>query len=345
MAIVHESIHNRHLGIYAQKIPQKLDLALNTKNMPQPELFQKYSSNSPSFQPGSESATDVSTVLTPKILFAGDSMMQGIAPLAIAELRKKYPSGLFVDLSQQSTGLSVNRYFDWPAKIQEESLKHGFNIVVIFLGPNDPWDIYEGRVKYVFPSEAWREKYRSRIREIMEFSLLHKIHIIWIGLPNMGQERIKQGALIQNTLFYKNLSFNIQNNKHVYNSSSASIIKNPFNVDQFIINTRTVNYMLDPMGKQHHIGNFIGGCVGVTINKITVTDSDFNELSVNYVYPDNYVNKYVGIEDIRLFNFNDEIYFIVRPESFHPFYERILKKTMFVGKVKTFENIDCIEEA
>ena len=152
MAISHESIHTRLLGISAQKIPQKLDLALNTKNIPQQELFQKYSSNSPSFHLRSDSPTDVSNLLTPKILFAGDSMMQGIAPLAIAELRKKYPAGLFVDLSQQSTGLSVNRYFDWPAKIQEESLKQGFNIVVIFLGPNDPWDIYESRVKYVFPS-------------------------------------------------------------------------------------------------------------------------------------------------------------------------------------------------
>ncbi len=89
MAVDHESIHTRLLGISAQKIPQKLDLTLNTKNTPQHELFQKYSSNSPSYQPGSESATGVSTLLTPKILFAGDSMMQGIAPLAIAELRKK----------------------------------------------------------------------------------------------------------------------------------------------------------------------------------------------------------------------------------------------------------------
>ncbi len=41
----------------------------------------------------------------------------------------------------------------------------------------------------------------------------------------------------------------------------------------------------------------------------------------------------------------DEIYFFVRPESFHPFYERILKKTVLADKVKTFENIECIEEA
>jgi hypothetical protein len=56
-------------------------------------------------------------------------------------------------------------------------------------------------------------------------------------------------------------------------------------------------------------------------------------------------------EEIVIEDFNnkldsyDEIYFFVRPESFHPFYERILKKTVLADKVKIFENIECIEEA
>lgn len=41
----------------------------------------------------------------------------------------------------------------------------------------------------------------------------------------------------------------------------------------------------------------------------------------------------------------DEIYFFVRPESFHPFYERVLKKTMLANKVKTFQDIEYIERA
>jgi hypothetical protein len=56
-------------------------------------------------------------------------------------------------------------------------------------------------------------------------------------------------------------------------------------------------------------------------------------------------------EEIVIEDFNnkldsyDEIYFFVRPESFHPFYERILKKTVLADKIKTFENMECIEEA
>ena len=54
-------------------------------------------------------------------------------------------------------------------------------------------------------------------------------------------------------------------------------------------------------------------------------------------------------EEIVIEDFNnkldsyDEIYFFVRLESFHHFYERILKKTVLANKVKIFENIECID--
>lgn len=137
----------------------------------------------------------------PKVLFAGDSLMQGVAPIAIAELKKRYPNGKFVDLSQQSTGLTVRRYFDWPKKIAEESLRQGFNTVVIFLGANDPWDIYDNKTRYIFPSDEWKEAYRQRVNEILSFAQEHQIHIIWVGLPNMDVERVKNGAILQNSVF------------------------------------------------------------------------------------------------------------------------------------------------
>lgn len=137
----------------------------------------------------------------PRVLFAGDSMMQGVAPFVISQMRKDYPTGKFVDLSMQSTGLTVKRYFDWPAKIREETLKQGFKIVVIFLGPNDPWDISEGNKRYIFPSDEWKEKYRERVVEVMDFAASQNVHVIWIGLPNMREDRVKRGAVVQNVIF------------------------------------------------------------------------------------------------------------------------------------------------
>jgi hypothetical protein len=138
---------------------------------------------------------------TPKVLFAGDSLMQGVAPIAIAELKKIYPNGKFVDLSQQSTGLTVRRYFDWPKKIEEESLRQGFNTIVIFLGANDPWDIYDDKKRYIFPSEEWKEAYRLRVNEVLFFAKEHHIQVIWVGLPNMEVERVRTGAILQNNVF------------------------------------------------------------------------------------------------------------------------------------------------
>lgn len=137
----------------------------------------------------------------PRILFAGDSMMQGLAPFVIAGLRKTYPNAYFSDQSKQSTGLTVKRYFDWPTKIKEEVLRQKFQAVVIFLGPNDPWDIYEDGVRYTFPSEKWVEKYRSRVREVLAFCKEHNVDVIWVGLPNMRDGRVKQGAIVENKVF------------------------------------------------------------------------------------------------------------------------------------------------
>ena len=136
-----------------------------------------------------------------KMMFAGDSMMQGVAPIAISALRKAYPKSTYDDLSKQSTGLTVKRYFDWPTKIKEGIEKERYKVIIIFLGPNDPWDIYENKKVYKFPSIEWEEKYRLRVEEVLQFAKEHDAQIIWVGLPNMAEDRVKQGAIIQNRVF------------------------------------------------------------------------------------------------------------------------------------------------
>jgi len=148
----------------------------------------------------------VAPTTLPKVLFAGDSMMQGVAPLVINQLRKENPKGVFVDLSAQSTGLTVRRYFDWPTKIKDETLNRGFELVAIFLGPNDPWDIYEGAKRYAFGTPEWEDRYRDRVIEVMQFAQDKKVHVIWIGLPNMKEDRVKRGAVVQNKIFKEQAS-------------------------------------------------------------------------------------------------------------------------------------------
>lgn len=137
----------------------------------------------------------------PRVLFAGDSMMQGLAPFVISSLRKTYPKGYFSDQSKQSTGLTFRRYFDWPAKIKDEIARQKFDTVVVFLGPNDPWDINEDGKRYIFASEGWIEKYRSRVADVLEYSKANNVRVVWVGLPNMRDDRIRKGAVVGNKVF------------------------------------------------------------------------------------------------------------------------------------------------
>jgi hypothetical protein len=38
----------------------------------------------------------------------------------------------------------------------------------------------------------------------------------------------------------------------------------------------------------------------------------------------------------------DEICFCIRPESFHPFYARVLQRTVLADRVRTFEDLEFI---
>lgn len=107
-------------------------------------------------------------------------------------------------------------------------------------------------------------------------------------------------------LFYLNISSPfLMKNGDIYNSSSPSITRHPLFQDKYIINTRFVNYRLDVFGSSN-IGN--KNCK--TINKIAVLDKNFNCLTSKYLFPRELNKKFVGIEDIRLFGFQNELYFI-----------------------------------
>ena len=140
-----------------------------------------------------------------RILLAGDSMMQGIAPIITRQLKAAHPEWLLRNESQQSTGLSIKRQLDWVEKIKSEIVEHKLTTVAVFLGPNDPWDIYENKQVIRFPSPEWEARYSARVSEICEFAKEKKVHLIWIGLPTMKETRVHRGATVQNSIFRDNM--------------------------------------------------------------------------------------------------------------------------------------------
>lgn len=141
-----------------------------------------------------------------RILLAGDSMMQGIAPFFMREVARSHPDWQVHDLSRQSTGLTMRRYFDWPAKLVDEMEAKNLTLVVIFLGPNDPWDLLAEGQRHLFPSPGWATSYAMRVDEILAAAWQRQVRVIWVGLPAMQEGRIKEGAVLQNHIFHERAS-------------------------------------------------------------------------------------------------------------------------------------------
>jgi hypothetical protein len=137
-----------------------------------------------------------------RILFAGDSMMQGVAPGVMRELAQRHPDWQLRDLSRQSTGLTVKRYFDWPAKIIDDMDAQSLTLVVVFMGPNDPWDMVVDGQRHVFPSSGWAYHYATRVDDILAAAAERQVRVIWLGLPSMREGRIKDGAALINQIVH-----------------------------------------------------------------------------------------------------------------------------------------------
>ncbi|MCG5378127.1 MULTISPECIES: DUF459 domain-containing protein [Providencia] len=145
-----------------------------------------------------------------QVLFAGDSMMQGVAPHVKNMLLKKYNIDS-INLSKQSTGLAYPRFFNWPQTIAK-ALNDNPNIkvLVVFLGPNDPWDMPpQTGYKYVkFKSEDWEKVYRERISDIISTARQHNVDVIWVGPPNMRKNTLSDGMKFLSSLYQSEVEDN-----------------------------------------------------------------------------------------------------------------------------------------
>lgn len=128
-----------------------------------------------------------------KVIFAGDSIMQGIAPHLQRWLKQRYGIESH-NLAKQSTGLAYPKFFDWPKTIEQAFQNDkDIKLLVILLGANDPWDFPnpQGGGAYLkFQSEEWKAEYLSRVNRIIQAAEQADAKIIWVGIPFMKAEKL-----------------------------------------------------------------------------------------------------------------------------------------------------------
>jgi len=137
---------------------------------------------------------------TDRVLLAGDSMMQGVAPHLANTLRRQY--GIeSVDLSRQSTGLAYPSFFDWPATVRKEFKTGNYKALVMMLGANDTWDIIQKGRAVPFGTDNWKTAYSERVATIMEAAQEYNVRVIWLGAPPMGRDKMTGRVPVLNEVY------------------------------------------------------------------------------------------------------------------------------------------------
>lgn len=137
---------------------------------------------------------------TDRVLLAGDSMMQGVAPHLANTLRRQY--GIeSVDLSRQSTGLAYPSFFDWPATVRKEFKTGNYKALVMMLGANDTWDIIQKGRAVPFGTDNWKTAYSERVATIMEAAQEYNVRVVWLGAPPMGRDKMITRVPVLNEVY------------------------------------------------------------------------------------------------------------------------------------------------
>lgn len=170
---------------------------------PQPVAVAPVVSHPSQVEPGRTAPLMASLATGDEVFFVGDSLMQGVAPHMANTLRKRY-NVKSLNLSKQSTGLAYPSFFNWP-KTVESTLASNPNIrlMVIFLGPNDPWDmpVVKGKPFLRFKTPDWEAAYRQRIDSILDTAQAHNVQVIWVGPPNMEKPKLSTAMAYLSDLY------------------------------------------------------------------------------------------------------------------------------------------------
>lgn len=134
-----------------------------------------------------------------KVLLAGDSLMQGPATQLAARLRSHGVRP--IDASRVSTGLSYPQFFDWPERVKTAIEKEKVDVVIMFLGANDTFDMFDGPRLIKLGSPQWNQMYAQRIEAIASMAQAHKVALLWLGLPAMNRSDIQPHIHAMNQLY------------------------------------------------------------------------------------------------------------------------------------------------
>ncbi len=124
-----------------------------------------------------------------RILLTGDSLMEGLGP-QLQRALDGYANLTLIPIGKKSTGLSRPDFYNWPAALEANMKLHQPHIVVMWVGTNDPQNIYGEKGLGAPLSIEWQKAYHNKIIEIFRIVQKHNAKLIMMSPPVMNKQSL-----------------------------------------------------------------------------------------------------------------------------------------------------------
>jgi len=117
------------------------------------------------------------------VLIVGDSFGDGLL-LGLRSRLGDRNDIAFHAHAESASGLVRRDYVDWFSKIDEIGNGQSYDVALVVFGTNDVQNVRTEQGEHVqFPSDAWRQEYRSRVESFTEKVESRADSVYWVGLP------------------------------------------------------------------------------------------------------------------------------------------------------------------
>ena len=155
----------------------------------------------PSIKTSTTIAVPSFTMTNPlKILSVGDSLGEDIGYSLANSLSSFNNVSTTVD-AQTSTGLTRKDYFDWQARLQQDIATYNPNLIIVLFGANDPQSYFGSGPDIPFGTQAWIDKYSSRVKSFMEEAVAGNRQVIWVGAPPMENTGLSNAMALMDQIY------------------------------------------------------------------------------------------------------------------------------------------------
>lgn len=151
-----------------------------------------------------------------RILLTGDSLMESMGP-QMQKAMAGYENIVLRPIGKRSTGLARPDFYNWPKVLEENLIDFKPQIVVMWVGTNDPQNIYGYKNLGEPLSKAWLQAYTAKVVEIIKLCRYYNAQLIFIGPPAVADAELD--------VQLRKISYSIYNICKVYSESKNYVIR------------------------------------------------------------------------------------------------------------------------